>query len=278
MRPYSPRQVRILNPHFPAGDITLEAAVDETGLPERELRSLLNLSPKVGHIPRRMLQMYILSRNREEEITSKTTLEWLSVRWIDLPEVSTWLKQSPEGILAQILYEEDKWGNKVAHHLCADWQYMKLFGADILNTQVLSICNTRQETAAAWAASNGNLRFIPTEMLTRNIVYNEDAYGWTLLHHAALGNCLEDIPSRYLTPSSLFANRARQRDNVTETPLLTPASKHFASIPWKRLQASQWLFGLSHLRAVSDHHKSPDLDKLINRVERLKVIKSKEAI
>jgi hypothetical protein len=266
------QQIRILNPYLLDNATTVEGAKNITGLPEDEARTLLPANSE--WIPLSTLQHYILGRNREKTPTLYGTLLWLSVRGIEIPDEDEWLASSVRQLLWKALPLVDCYNNSTAHHICGDRQYLEFVGPDFFSPETLLIENHYKDTAADWAAKNGNLRLVSKELLTREVVLHRNVVNWTLIHHAAYGSCLTEIPPRYITPETVFDRTVEALDDATAVPQLWPSEDQNTDMPWERLKECQWINALSKLHEVAKHHPSPSLANLIRRTECLKRLKA----
>lgn len=272
-------KIRILDPGeiYGGASLTVAQAMQATGLEESEIRSSFPLLAEAGQINAVSLQDYILNRGRELMITTRGTIEWLSVRGIDLPETDDWLIKSPSALLGTVVLNEDLWGNTVAHHLCADIHYMEYLNPHFFTVEMLSVTNGWNETAAQWAANSGTLFLIPERLLTLPLVLHEDVLGWNLVDHATMGPWFEQIPRRFFTPSTLFGRHA-QPYLEKGAPFCTADSPDFRAVPWMKLNAAQWLSGLDYLYRIQKANVCVPLNNFIRRVEGLKRVKGKTKI
>jgi hypothetical protein len=275
----SAAKVRILDPGaiYGGASLTLAQAMRATGLRECEIRSSFLLPGEAEHINAVSLQDYILNRRRESVITTRGTIEWLSVRGIDLPETPDWLIKNPSALLRSVLLNEDLWGNTVAHHLCADMRYMEYLDRDFFTVEMLSVTNGWNETAAQWAASSGTLFLIPEQLLTEALVLHEDVLRWNLIDHAAMGPWFEQIPRKFFTPEILFEHYAESYLGKG-APFYNLDSPDFQAVPWMNLDPARWISGLESLHHLKQVKVCVPLNGFIKRVEGLKRIKEKAKI
>jgi len=266
MKPLAPtdpsriQPIRILNPYLLDNAVTAKGATIETGLPPEEAQSLL--PPDDAWIPLRTLQEHILWREREINITAYGTLRWLSVRGIDIPREDERVADSAKKLLRRALLLRDCWGNSAAHHICADRQYLQLIGPEFFTPETLLIENHYADTPADWAAEKGNLFLLSKDLLTPEVVFHRNVGNWTLIHHAADGRCIADIPHRYITPDNVFDTKPECWDNIRAVPEI-----RWDDIPWNSLEAYDWIRALPLLRNVEALHPSAALQGLINRCE-----------
>lgn len=263
--------VRIQDPYFLNNAVTIEGAVIETGLPEKEAVALA--TPHFDSIPCRVLQQHILQRDRETTVTRGGARVWLSVRTIEISEAAFARMRSVTELLTTSLPLIDSYGNSGAHHICADAQYLQLLPQDIFSSSVLLTENTFLDTPADWAAKNDNLRFLPKPALTKEIVFHRNVANWTLIHQAAEGGCIADMPIRYITPDNVFDPAPDSLDNVWPAPLGGPSSPHCKDVPWETLHVFDWIGALPLLRETYAHHPSPGLKTLIDKCSCLQRIK-----
>lgn len=165
--------IRLLNPECLCNAVTVEGAEIETGIPQEEARTLLRGGSE--WIELRTLQDYVLTRNRESEITLSGTRIWLSIRGVEIPDAMLEQAHPVSALLRRVIRWPDCYGNTTAHHIAADRQYLEFLSSCFFTLETLNIRNDYEQSPADWAAEQGNLHLLSPELLVPEIVLSLDS-------------------------------------------------------------------------------------------------------
>ena len=186
---------------------------------------------------------------------------------IHIPDaITSQTGQTLERLLKDNLLLSNRAGTTVAHAICSLKFLLETIPPDFLTEEILRITTPDGVSAAHHAARFGTLKLIPHHLITARIVDQQDNFSSDLLHYAAEGRCLRDIPLRFLTPQNIF-NRTNSHGH---TPIALTCQR-LDHIPWESFKANQWLKFLSDLREVNQHpfRKCEALRRFVRQVEQI---------
>jgi hypothetical protein len=106
------------------------------------------------------------------------------------------------------------------------------------------------------------------------VLDHKDVFGGTLLHYAAEGNCLRDVPLPFLTPYNLFCLKKK----LGTTPIDIAAPRNLDQIPWEAFRAYEWLKYAAELEELSSppFPQCEALSQFVSEVVTLKRLKQQE--